>query len=77
MHDRTDHELRRPPDIDPQAIRAAIREAHRLRAQTAYALFTAAAKGIGRACRALREALAHAPRRRSTRRIRTTGRIAG
>lgn len=72
MHDRTDHELHRPPDIDPETIHAAMREAHRLRAQTASALFTAAAAGIGRAGRALREALTRAPGRRSARQIRTT-----
>jgi hypothetical protein len=72
MHDRTDHELRRPPDIDPETIHAAIREAHRLRALTARELFTAAAAGIGRACRALREALTHAPGRRGAQQIRTT-----
>lgn len=71
MHDRTDHELQRPPDLDPQAIHAAIREAHRLRAETARELFTAAAAGIARACRALRDTLAHAPARRSARQIRT------
>jgi hypothetical protein len=49
-----------------------MREAHRLRAQTASALFTAAAAGIGRAVRALREALTHAPGRRGARQIRTT-----
>jgi hypothetical protein len=72
MHDRTDHELRRPPDIDPETIHAAIREAHRLRAQTARELFTAAAAGIGRACRALREVFAHAPAQRAAPQIRTT-----
>lgn len=72
MHDRTDHELHRLPHIDPETIHAAIRTAHRLRAETARDLLAAAAAGVWRAGRALREAVAHAPGRRSARPLRAT-----
>lgn len=61
----------RPPEIDPQTIHAAMREAHRLRAQTASALLSAAGNGIRRAWAVLREALAHAPEQRNARQVRT------
>jgi len=53
-------------DLDPRTIEAAIREAHRLRARTACALFSAAGAGMARLWRAAtRGLLAQAPGRRT------------
>lgn len=70
MSESTKHDLRRLPDIDPDTIHAAMREAHRLRAQTACALFTAAAAGMSRLWVAALAHLTYAPRRRTRTQLR-------
>lgn len=71
MSTRTRNAPGRPPEIDPQTIHAAMREAHRLRAQTASVLFRAAGDGIRRAWATLRARLAAAPEQRNARQVRT------
>lgn len=71
MSSSTKDELGRPPDISPEAIHAAMREAHRLRAETARDLFGATAAGMARAWSTARDVLAHAPGRRSWRQLHT------